>query len=268
MVEQKTELQAESKTEQTEEFDIKEIYTPLSVAKEEIWRRWNDPVLRKKVEDFLGGDMPKFFKKEPKANIFRYIATPNLEFELAMDSAKLLGLNMVFMEFLKDKFCTTNKDKVHLGKMYIYRKKNGEDGSIENCIKVIDLMGSERKSFNDIKTKWKENFVDFHHRIFFDLYKNTKTFDVSIFKKNGESAYEVYLKVFAFFVCNGVLFENYFVNTNRYEKQFTTDVIKPAFEKVSEIFGVKPLIIPLVGQKEDGDIFWQYYDTKLKINIK
>ncbi len=43
---------------QKEKFDIKEIYTPLSVAKKEIWRRWNDKELRKKVEDFLGGDMP------------------------------------------------------------------------------------------------------------------------------------------------------------------------------------------------------------------
>ena len=45
-----------------EEFDIKDIYTPLSVAKKEIWRRWNDPVLRKKVEEFLGGDVPEVLK--------------------------------------------------------------------------------------------------------------------------------------------------------------------------------------------------------------
>ncbi|MDR3559494.1 MAG: hypothetical protein P4L58_03780 [Candidatus Pacebacteria bacterium] len=30
--------------------ELLEIYTPLSVAKEEIWRRWNDKELRKKVE--------------------------------------------------------------------------------------------------------------------------------------------------------------------------------------------------------------------------
>ncbi len=37
-----------------EEFDIKDIYTPLSVAKKEIWRRWNDKELRKKVEAYFG----------------------------------------------------------------------------------------------------------------------------------------------------------------------------------------------------------------------
>ena len=45
-----------------EEFDIKDIYTPLSVAKKEIWRRWNDKELRKKVEKFLGGDIPEVFR--------------------------------------------------------------------------------------------------------------------------------------------------------------------------------------------------------------
>ena len=49
--------------EKTEEFDIKDIYTPLSVAKKEIWRRWNDKELRKKVENFLGGDLPEVLKK-------------------------------------------------------------------------------------------------------------------------------------------------------------------------------------------------------------
>lgn len=43
-------------------FDIKDIYTPLSVAEKEVWRRWNDKELRKKVEDFLGGDVPEFLK--------------------------------------------------------------------------------------------------------------------------------------------------------------------------------------------------------------
>ena len=260
-----TEKAEDNKTEK--EFDIKDIYTPLSVAKKEIWRRWNDKELRKKAEDFLGGDLPEVLRNEPKAAIFRYIATPNLEFEFALDSARLVGLNLMFVEFLKDKFCTTNTDKVHLGKIYLYKKKNGEKGSIKDCKKVINLMDSEGDKFENIKTIWGENFVDFHHRIFFNLYKHINIFDASKFKTNGESAYEVYLKVFSLFICNGVLFENYFVNTNKYERQFTINVIKPAFDKIIEIFNVKPIIVPLVGQKEDGDIFWQYYDSKSNIDF-
>jgi hypothetical protein len=38
---------------------LENFYTPLSEAKREIWRRWNDKALRKKVEEFLDGDVPK-----------------------------------------------------------------------------------------------------------------------------------------------------------------------------------------------------------------
>ncbi len=75
--------------------EVEKIYTPLSVAKEEIWRRWNDKELRKKVEDFLGGDIPEVFKKEPRATIFRYIATPNLEFKFAL-------INLINLELTKN----------------------------------------------------------------------------------------------------------------------------------------------------------------------
>lgn len=55
------------------------IYVSLEEAKEEIWRRWNDKDLRKKVEDFLGGDIPEPFKKEPRAVLARPITTPDIE---------------------------------------------------------------------------------------------------------------------------------------------------------------------------------------------
>ena len=256
------------KKEKEEKFDIKELYTPLSVAKKEIWRRWNDKELKKKVKDFLGGDIPKSFKGSPKSALFRFITTPNLEFQLARDTAKLMELELVFMEFLKDKFCTRNQDKLYLGKMVFFSSKNGEGSSIKLRKKIIDIEKSDNKPFKKINTLWGENFVDFHHRIFDKNFGKIKKFDVSEFKTNGEDAYEVYLKVFSLFICNGILFENYFIKSNNDEKKFTFDVIKPAFNKVHEIFGVKPLIVPIVSSRIDGDLFWQYYPEFVKNNIE
>jgi hypothetical protein len=34
-------------------LDHTEFYTPLAVAKEEIWEQWRDMDLRRKVEDFI-----------------------------------------------------------------------------------------------------------------------------------------------------------------------------------------------------------------------
>jgi len=42
----------ESQEQQKLREEVNKIYTPLSVAKKEIQRRWKDKKLRKKVEDF------------------------------------------------------------------------------------------------------------------------------------------------------------------------------------------------------------------------
>jgi hypothetical protein len=257
-----------SQKERDLEKQVSEMYTPLSVAKKEIWRRWNDKELRKKVEDFLGKDLPEVYKRKPKCSFFRFITTPNLEFQLAYDMAKLENLELVFMEFLSDKFCTRNQDKLYLGKMVFYHEKNGENESIKHRKKVIDIEKCENKCFKDIKTLWGEDFIKFHRRLTSKKYGKIKNFDVSNFKTNGENAYEVYLKVFSLFVCNGILFENYFVSSNKDERKFTSDVIIPAFKKINEIFGIKPLIVPLVNREEDGYLFWQFYPDDLINEIK
>src|SRR4030042_2175704 len=118
------EVKNQKQTKKTEQFDIKEIYTPLSVAKKEIWKRWNDKELKKKVEDFLGGDLPEVFKRKPKAALFRFIATPNLEFRNFFDLSKMSKLDPVYVEFLEDRFCTRNQDKVCLGRIIISDGKN------------------------------------------------------------------------------------------------------------------------------------------------
>jgi len=262
----KTKTKTKTKTRK-DIIDISEIYTPLSVAKKEIQKRWKDKKLRKKVNEYLG-EVPRVFKYKPKVALFRFITTPNFEFQLALDTAILLKKELIFIEFLNDKFCTRNQDKLYLGKIVFFHEKNGESAGMTDRRKIIDLEKADNKPFKKIKTIWGENLIDFHHDLFNKYYKNTKIFDVSTFKTNGETSYEVYLKMFAIFICHGVLFENYFVNSNKDERKFTLKVIKPAFEKIKEIFGVKPLIVPLVGFKDEGDLFWQYYPEKIKKEIK
>lgn len=43
--------QNKQKNNVKEKLDISSLYTPLSEAKEEVWRRWNDKALRRKYED-------------------------------------------------------------------------------------------------------------------------------------------------------------------------------------------------------------------------
>lgn len=55
-----------------------DLYTSLEVAKEEVWRRWNDAALGGKIADFVG-TVPSPFTIQPRAHLARSIATPNNE---------------------------------------------------------------------------------------------------------------------------------------------------------------------------------------------
>jgi hypothetical protein len=245
-------------------IDINKVYTPLSVAKKELKKRWNNPELMKKVEEFLG-EIPDVFKKEPRTILFRFIATPNFEFKIVSEMSKMVNLKPVFMELLNDKFCTRNQDKVYLGKMRFFDEKYGKSHSITSCKKIIDLEKNEGKKFKNMKTLWGDSFIDFHNKLFSFYYKDAEKIDCSIFyKKNGESNYEVYLKIFAICICKGILFENYFVDVNKDEKKFAKEVILPAFEKVKKMFGVKPLIVPLLSNNGQGNLLWQYYPDSIR----
>ena len=51
--------------------ELMSIYTPLEEAKKEIWRRWNDKELRKKIDDFSKNDIPdiNYTSKERQLNL-------------------------------------------------------------------------------------------------------------------------------------------------------------------------------------------------------
>ena len=120
-----------------------EIYTPLEEAKEEIWKRWNNEILRKEVEEFLG-EVPEVFKKEPRACLGRQILSPNYEYLRFLDLVQGIDLKPLCLEYLEDMFITTNKDKTYLAKMAFIEKGQ----SITRLIyrKVINLQDSEKKS--------------------------------------------------------------------------------------------------------------------------
>jgi hypothetical protein len=261
--------QIKGKIDVTEKSELEGIYTPLLAARKELQRRWSDENLKRKVESFLGGKIPNAFQSGFNAALFRFIATPNLECRLAKDMASLADLNFVFMEYLNDRFCTRNVDKVHLGRLSFFSDKNKRKSEVGSRVRVIDFTKSEKVPFKNIRTLKGENFIDFHHRLFEMESENNpmRTFDVSTLKLKDETAMDVYMKIFALFICHGILFENYFVNTNPDEREFTESVIVPVFWSVYEIFGVKPLITPIISNRDES-VLWQYYPDHMVDMVK
>ena len=246
-------------------FNIDEIYTPLSVAKDEVWKRWNDEGLKGRVLEFLGEEPPSIFRGQPKAFMARHLASPNNEFVRFVDLSKMMGLQPVCLEYLDDKFRAENEDKYYLGKLTFHGGVGRKLGERISTKKAIDFNCAEGACLRNIKTTWDENFIDFHHRLLADFLKD----DAGVISDQSEWVYNngknpklFYKKFLAFFICFGVLFEDYLENKN--EKKFTKEIVLPSFKNINDKLGVKPLIVRMFPLENDNTLFARFYSESIR----
>jgi hypothetical protein len=249
-------------------MEIDKIYTTLEEAKAEIQRRWNDPELKRKVDEYLKGNIPEPLRDEPKAISTAHIATPNWAFYRFWEGAKSIGLKPLAFEYTDDLFVTTNYDKASLAKMVFYHGKDDHANMITSHRHIIDLTGkNEKKKINTIETTWGENFVDFHHRALHAFYSGVEIYDGSPwYHAMGNNAKEYYKYVLALYIRNGVLFENFMLSKK--EGVFTKEIFLPAFEFVTKTFGVRPLIVPIWPHHESDNKYWWCYPQFVKILLR
>jgi hypothetical protein len=246
-------------------MNVEDIYTPLEEAKKEIERRWNDEELKKKVEKFLNNDIPDIFKNEPCAVLVRDIITPNNEFRFFMDIASDLNMKTVFVEYSKSKFVAKNLNKYHLCCPHCYEDPVNLINPIIKKNKIVDFNLMEGKPLNEVITKDGQNLIDFHHKILKERYPHIKDEDIFDFydwfnnHRNVDGYY--YLHYLALFLCFGILFDNFIFSNG--EKEFTEEKIIPSIKKLTEIFGVKPLIVPATPLEYENNLFWWYYLGKI-----
>ena len=249
-------------------MNIDDIYTPIEEAKKQIQERWKDENLKKKVDEYLGNDIPSFLLDSPKAYLARHISSPNFEFFLFKELAGKIGLEFVLSEFTDDIFTTENTSKYHLGKMFFEKgvgKRGGKDIITEL---IIDFNNSNGKKLREIKTLKGECITDFHHKLLRQHEENEKfkIHDFSDWLKKFDSDPEKFYRHFlAFFIRNGILFENFLLNKE--EKKFTIEKVLPSFIFLTEKFGVKPIIVRLLPKGEEESPHWLHYHHKLKDSI-
>jgi hypothetical protein len=245
--------------------DSSNFYTSLEDAKEEIWERWRNDALRKKVVDSIG-TIPHPMQESPRAVLDRNIATPNYEFFHFIQQANKTGLPILVTEYIRDKFVTINSDKLGLGRMPFYRGRNKKGRLLFRYRNVIDCTIYQGKPIGEIKTLWGETLADFHHRLL-----TTTSFSIDIldasswYKSNGGNAENYYHNYLAMFICHGILFENFI--TNEEEERFSKSVVFPAFKQVVEHFGMKPLIVSLVPHDVASDIYWRCYPADIEEEV-
>jgi hypothetical protein len=246
------------------EKDLQEIYTPLSVAREEIQRRWNDKELEKKMKVFLQGDVPDFLQEEPKAYMARHIASPNFECIRFLKLAEKINLSPVIPEFRDDKFVFINPVKYYLANL---RVAKGDCDS--ETMKIVDENCFNGKKVCDTETLWGERLMEFHHRIFQNVFKirdDSVVFDISDWLRiNGRKSDKFYIHFLSLFIRNAVLFENFLASGE--EGDMFRNIILPSFKKVEEIFGCKPLVVQLLPGDSEQDLHWYSYGSEVAESV-
>ncbi len=238
----------------------------IDEAREEIQRRWHDEALKKKVHEFLQGDVPEAFLQEPRAVLFRQICIPDSETRRFMHIADQLQLKPFVFEYYDDKFTTVNPDKLRWGRIDVCEKMNKNNEPIIHSTHVIDYFASDGKKLRGIQTIWNENVIEFFHDAFFTMHQEKPEMkDMSDWLAcNGERAKEYYKAFYAIMTVFGVSCEVLeYDDDPDAAKGFLEEVSYPAIEYVKEKIGVYPLIVPLFTQEEMETDQW-YFDAKMQ----
>lgn len=247
------------------------VYTSLPDAIRLLNERQKDQKLTAKVEELLNGNIPKIFRENKCGIMARQLATPNYDSRMFISASKENGLSPVFVEYFGDKFTSNNKYKHSLGQLQIQNKinKNGK-GCVEK-ITIINFNKSNGKELKKVETLWGESLVDFHKSLF-DLYKlrNVSFFEESGWykKKRNEKPVDFYVNFFLLVTCYGILFENFLIAKDVSEIEFTKNIVLPALKKVTNLTGVKPLIVPIGDLNLETEDFWYYHLPIIKNAIK
>lgn len=241
------------------------MYTSIDEAKEEVWKRWNDTDLRQSVLEYVG-ELPEGFDREPWAVLARHLGTPNFEFCSFVKMARKAELKPLCFEYIGDKICSKNPDKFFLGKT-IFCHDSKENGSGVTSHHIIDFCTEDGKLFNKVKTRWGEGIVSFHHGILASALPGILLTDNTAWLKSmGKRPELFYHRLIALFVCHGIMFENFLDEGN--EGKFTREIVRPAIRRVTEHFGLKPLIVRLRPEESEAEPYWCWYPGHLEAEVK
>ena len=240
------------------------VYTHIEQAVKELEFRKGDQRIAQFVNSNLPMGAPAAFKNERNAVLARQLASPNFEFmKFSNVASKLNGFNKIVLEMHKDKFTPSdNLTKYHLGKIVFNNSRMHHGGN--TSIMTVDFNKYGGKKLSEVKTVWGQDFVDFHNELLQYSVDNNFNSDTTLFEASewvstlGKSASEYYSKFLSLFLQNGILFENFLLK-EKAETSFTREVFLPAFIKIIQETGVKPLIVSYLPIETEGNNFWNYY---------
>lgn len=246
--------------------DYSWVYSDLKTIQSELEKRKNDAKLAKRLDDFWAENRPHFIDCSSQYAFFsRPVATPNIETMCFVDNAKNFLLTPLIVEY-PDKFVSKNNEKRFLGKLAILNASDNPLKSPHYTYKrIVDFNAWDGKQIADVRTIDSQSLIEFHHNLFNARFPELRhsVIDFSDWFKLVRSKYHLYyLGYLSLFIRNGVLFEN-FLFGNSDENTFVQDKVLPSIIEIEHLFGVKPLIYPILPIQEERDVRWLAYKNSV-----
>ncbi len=246
-------------------MEVSRYFTPLCLAIKQLEERRRDAELRDRIERYFRSDIPAHFRNGPVLYLARHVATPNRETLLFLERCERHQYQAVIGQDLNDVFVSHNSLKRSLGKLPVVRGQDRSGAEIIEYVTVLDFNSSQGRQLHELQTFAGTSLVEFHVSLFNEL--NIRPPHLAdetawIDRHHRGRLTEHYKQHLALFLAHGVLFE-YFLLSVPAERQFLRAVFAPAFEFIHDMFGVRPLVVPLVDPGTEEERNWEAYPLQL-----
>lgn len=241
-----------------------DLLTSTCDAIDEIEERAKDEDLKRRVEEYLGGDIPAYFANGPILYMARHVATPNFETLRFLHLVEPLTLPAYIGQDPKDTFVHQNQLKKALGKLPVHLGSTMKHKTLNERYQyetIVDFSKADGRQFSSIETDWGESLLGFHNDLLahFSKVPVQVVDDSAWIDRNCRGDLRAhYARFLALFVAHGVLFEDYLID-DKEEETFVRDVLRPAYKQVERELGARPLIVRLTPTSIESHRFWMSY---------
>ncbi|NBV77087.1 hypothetical protein EBR66_02930 [bacterium] len=241
-----------------------DLYFTLDKALRELEHRRSDKSLLNAVSSYFRTlPSPEILQNVPYAVVSRALLSPTHEINhFVKKVVPQLSIPTLFFQGPEDKFVGLNPEKRCLGKMIFSDTDDPLHFSIIEKRIIVDFKNNEGKQIKEVMTLEGEHLTSFHKKLYEGYFSSNKPLVVDysgwFFSAEKFSDKHSYLRYLGLFVTEGILFEN-FLDSDEEQKNFTYNKAIPAVQELERLFGLRPLIVPMIPEENDSSPFWNYY---------
>jgi hypothetical protein len=237
------------------------VYTPWRDAVSELNARAKDTGLETYLQGVLPSSTPEVLRTGKNMVLARQLATPNYEMYRFMQIADVTSLNPIVLEYKHDRYVNVSQVKYALAELNFHK---GFDQATRKArllkLSIINRNESNGKRIDTLTTKWGQHLTDFHNEFFINTFPSmaNQTYDLSdMYHELGGGAAKYYNGFLSLFLKHSILFENFLFSSE--ELRFMEKIFLPALITIKRESKYTPLIVELVPERSEDDIFWLSY---------